>query len=41
VALLESKVPRLEEKEKLVTTQAIIIDELTVELDEMRKTADM
>ena len=41
VTTLESKLQALDEKEKLVNTQAIIIDELTVELDETKTAANL
>ena len=41
VSTLDLKLVKLEEAEKMVTTQAIIIEELTVELEETKRAANL
>ena len=41
VSTLEQKLTRLDESENMVTTQAIIIEELTVELEETKTAANL
>ena len=41
VTTLDSKLGKLDEAEKMVATQAIIIEELTTELEETKQAANM
>ena len=41
VSTLESKLLKLDESQQMVTTQAIIIEELTVELEETKTAANL
>ena len=41
VTTLDSKLGRLDEADKMVATQAIIIEELTTELEETKQAANM